>query len=201
MRRGSQFETSDVEIESAKPRRIFVDLGSGKIPSAFWGDREFKDNDYYVGVENRREMIESALLSGDIVHNKENFKRTGKNILFVNGDARGPLPFADTSVDEVFLGNIFGEFAIKSVDGFLAEAKRILKPDGVLIVFETHTPHVTKDWRDSEGSEHIVEKFGFKKVKEVGMSDPEFQKEVSAYDNFHEPSDGSFVLYFCKKKQ
>ena len=193
-----QIDSQQPVNEAKKPRRVFVDLGSGAVPSAFWGNREFKGDDFYVGVDNRRTMIRSALSTRNIARNKPNFDRVGQNILFVDGDVNRTLPFADASVVEVLLGNVFGEFAIKTMDGFLAEANRILQSNGILVVFETQTPNVTRDWRDERGVDYIVKQFGFEKIKEINSGDPEFEKEVLKYNAFHIPHENSFIMYFRK---
>jgi ubiquinone/menaquinone biosynthesis C-methylase UbiE len=189
---------SGVELGKQK-KRVFIDLGSGQIPSVFWGDREYKGADYYIGIDNRGEMIHSARSLGDVVPNKENFARAGKNILLIKGDVAKGLPFRDNSVDEVLMSNIMGEFSIKYVGDFFIEARRVLKPDGFLIILETQTPNVTVDWRDSQGVDHIAAKYNFKKVREVRKGDTDFLIEASKYDKFHSPEDGSFVTYYRKE--
>lgn len=197
----SQQETKEKQL----PSRVFVDLGSGVWPSAFSGNREFKDSDYYVGVDISRKKIEDALSLEDIARNRENVSRVNKNILFIEGDAAS-LPFGEKSVDEVFLGNVLGETAIRYIDDFLPEVYRILKLDGSLVILETITPSVAER-RSEEGIESLMSKFGFEKVKEIKNGDQEFEAEILKFaghmERYTKDDDfalgNEFVVYFRKK--
>jgi SAM-dependent methyltransferase len=192
--------------ESKEPCRVFVDIGSGVFPVAFVGKKEFKDNDYYVGVDRDKKKMkigfpildQGEYVGGGFLKNPENLSRVGKNVFFINETVHS-IPFPDSSVDEVFLGNVLGEFAIHYVDDFLLQAQRILKPGGTLIVLEIVTPSVAEN-RDEEGVNNFVEKFGFKKIKEVSFGDPGFKKEVSKYalHQLRYLDGGEFIVYFKK---
>ena len=75
---------SIIESKEDTPRRVFIDLRSGVFPVAFTGDQEFKDNDYYVGVESDGQKIKTGLaLEGSILKNPENRNRVGENVFFI----------------------------------------------------------------------------------------------------------------------
>ena len=194
---------SVLERKEDSPRRVFVDLGSGVFPAAFVGNQEFKGNDYYVGVDANKAKIEHGLaLQGDLLKNSGNRRRVGENVFFIHSPVRN-LPFPESSVDEVLLGNVLGDDAIHHVDPFLQQARRILKTGGVLIVLETITPGVAEG-RGEDSVSKFVESFGFKKLKEVPFSDPDFIQEVSKYA-LHSVSrltgdlGNEFVGYFVKE--
>ena len=187
------------ESESKNTRRVFIDLGSGLFTAAFSGNRALQDNDYYIGVDNNRKKIQAALTTHDIAANKKNFDNIGKNVFFVQGNG-GELPFADSSADEVFLGNVLGDRAIHSVDAFLTEARRILKTDGKLVILETITPSAAKERDNSNDITHFVENFGFKKIREVGFDDDNFEQERATYATHMSEylDDDSRLLFFVK---
>jgi len=58
------------------------------------------------------------------------------NVRFVTHDLHEPLPFGDTSFDAVVSGLVLEH--LRDLDAFLAEAHRILRPDGRAVVSAMH---------------------------------------------------------------
>lgn len=184
--------------KEARPTRVFVDLGSGVFPAAFVGNREFKDKDYYIGVEANKKNIETGI--GGIVLNPDNLSRMNENVFFLNESVARRLPIPDESVDEVFLGNILGEYAINFIEPFLLQSYRVLKPGGDLIILEVITPDVAED-RSKAGLDKFVEQFGFERVRRIKWGEPGFKEEILKYSGHQikRLSGGEFIVYFKKK--
>lgn len=128
-------------------RRISLEVGSGDAPYSLNGGKEFCDQDVYVGIEGgnmdyldeRSKLILSA-------RRKKAETKPGQNIYFIHGDGR-ELPFRDSSVHEVYIGNIFGtvdskKWHLLQIDRIAQEARRVLMDDGRLIIKEDWN----KDW-------------------------------------------------------
>jgi len=193
--------------ESQNPRRIFVDLGSGSYPAVFDGNRKLEEDDYYVGVEQKRTEIDRAL-STDTAKNSANLDKLGGNVFFLEHNMNlSKLPFADSSVNEVVMGNILGNdnIILHTFKIFLNEANRILKEDGVLVVFDTVTPGQARYLSNPYGSDNamleLLEKSGFEVVKEVKYGDSDFETELSKYKQSHVrlKKGNEFIMYFRKK--
>ena len=88
---------------------------------------------------------------------------------------------------------------------FLNEANRILKEDGVLVVFDTVTPGQARYLSNPYGSDNamleLLEKSGFEVVKEVKYGDSDFETELSKYKQSHVrlKKGNEFIMYFRKK--
>ena len=64
------------------------------------------------------------------------------------------LPFLDTSVDGIFFCFVLHHVHYDVQDQLIRESRRVLKKDGVLVVFED-TPNDTKEWRRVERWDRI----------------------------------------------
>ena len=73
------------------------------------------------------------------------------------------LPFGDATFDAMFMVTVFGE--IEGRDAFLAEARRVLKPGGVLSITEHHPD---PDFEPKAAVAAHVERFGFVVQSTVG---------------------------------
>jgi len=60
----------------------------------------------------------------------------GTNIKVISGDITKKTEIDDSSIDLVYLSNVFHGFTPTQVRDFLLEIKRILKPNGILAVLE-----------------------------------------------------------------
>lgn len=84
------------------------------------------------------------------------------NVGYTAADA-AELPFKNESFDVVFLVTVFGEISNRT--GFLQEARRILKPNGILSISE-HLPD--PDFLSSATVKSLVEKEDFKFFEHFG---------------------------------
>ena len=172
--------------EGIGPKRIFVEIGNGFSSVARVGGLEFKDNNYYVGVD-----------LGQKDHSKG---VSSKNVFFVEAKGQN-LPFENSSVDEIFLGNVLGDPDIHTdvLGSILSQAKRALKKGGVLIILETYTPRRDLGYRTVD---YVLGHRGFKKIREVKFGDPDFKQEM---DKYYGPSlphmlqDREFISFFEKQ--
>ncbi len=82
-------------------------------------------------------------LSGEAVKFSSTHHRV-PNLHFRQGDAER-LPFADSTFDSVI--NVESSFCYPSFDGFLAEARRVLRPGGHLHYTDLRLSHEVADWR------------------------------------------------------
>ena len=163
-------EKSDNEKE-LKPKKVFIEVGTHDYPVSWVGKKEFGKNDIYVGLDLDEGRLREGRESTDSVG------KLKKNIYFLRSDA-GELPFGNETSGEVFLGNVFGDPSIpdRKKESFLKEAKRILKKGGRIIIKETNTPYSKKSL------EELSQKYGFVIEKMIQLSSPEWEKEVSVYD-------------------
>lgn len=143
-------------FENPSEPQIIVDIGSGSHPLGLdINELEKLKNKIYLALD----IDKNALLN-----NKEfikRFKVNPKEAYYIL--ARGEkIPLVNESVDEVFLGNFLG---IPYLDekiklAVLEECFRILKPEGLLKVFEAYTPPEKGELKDK------IEKIGFEFYEE-----------------------------------
>jgi ubiquinone/menaquinone biosynthesis C-methylase UbiE len=101
------------ELENAKN---VVDVGSGlSAPAIFWRNNYQKLN----------------LICININYDQLSFSGPQKNLAFLNSTST-KLPFSDNSVDRVLALESSQHF--KPLKDFISESKRILKPNGILIL-------------------------------------------------------------------
>ncbi|MHB8871377.1 MAG: class I SAM-dependent methyltransferase [Candidatus Doudnabacteria bacterium] len=184
---------SQREKRDLKPRKIYLDLGHFVFPFPETGLKEIPADEMYVGVDIRQHL---------------NNSRYPDNFHFVEADGKD-LPIADGSIDEVYVGNLFGEPSQgqKSKLEILPELKRILSDNGEVVLAETLTPKATPFSLDELPS--ILDKYGFEVVDLVTQDDEEkWKREISQY-NIHasrvythaEIMGRRFLIRFKKKPQ
>ncbi len=160
---------SEREKRGLKPRKIYLDLGNFVFPFPETGLKEIPADEMYVGVDLKQALPNSMYPN---------------NFHFVEADGRN-LPLADGSIDEVYVGNLFGEPSRgqKSKLEILPELNRILSENGQVVVAETLTPKATPF--SLEELPGILDKEGFEIVDLVTQDDEEkWKKEISQY-NIH----------------
>lgn len=126
--------------EEKPPRRVYIEIGTGTVPAAVWGERRPKENEIYVGIDldftalsRARDAAAYAVRAGQMEEGETQFLRA---------DARR-LPLADASADEILLSNLLGYEAKVSPEDrkkIIGEVERVLAPNGKLIIKETITP-------------------------------------------------------------
>jgi SAM-dependent methyltransferase len=112
--------------------RDVLEIGSGRGGGASYVARYLKPR-RMVGID----------LSGKAVA-FSNRRHIVGNLHFRQGDAER-LPFDDQSFDSVI--NVESSFCYPSIDGFFAEAKRVLRPGGHLHYTDLRLAHELVDWR------------------------------------------------------
>jgi ubiquinone/menaquinone biosynthesis C-methylase UbiE len=60
----------------------------------------------------------------------------GTNVEAMECDITGPIPINPTCVDLVYISTVIHGFSKQQLQGFLTEAKRLLKPNGILAIVE-----------------------------------------------------------------
>jgi ubiquinone/menaquinone biosynthesis C-methylase UbiE len=127
-RRQWQNPESILAVAGLKPAMTFVDLGCGNGFFAVPGARIVGEAGRVYGVDADPELIEEL---------RQRAKTEGlKNIILTTGHAEDTHPCMQCA-DMVFMGNVLHDFddPVRA----LQNARRVLKPDGVL---------VNVDWKD-----------------------------------------------------
>lgn len=179
---------------------VTVEFGTGTTPLFDVQDTvQYDANNLYVGVNvdpSQHALLAERIGEVDGYALLADFK--GKSINL--------LPILDESVDRVFLGNVLGEpdselimEDFKDADGLyhgsssleskirtLAEAVRLLKPSGELIILENNTPYIKQLNRQAgdqafTGTAEIVQSLGLEIVQAVDQKDTSWQKSVRDY--------------------
>lgn len=185
---GSMTREGVVEKEKS-PRRVFVEVGTSEVPVPRLGTKKFSDGDIYIGVDVKKSSVRRA----------KEVIRENKNIYFLQADAE-QLPVGDSSTDELYFGNVFGDPSI-SVDEkrkFLKEAERVLKDGGRLVIKETNTPLAVDDLRE------LLEGRNLEQEKFLTPKDKNWNEEVKLYHKEAvdtEPWWQMYLAIFRKKEQ
>lgn len=118
-------------IESLALRKgdIVADFGCGSGAYVFAASKMVGDRGKVYAIDIHREMLEKI--------NREADKMNIINIDTLLTDIEEKVQIENLSCDAVILSNVLTE--INNIDKVLAEVKRILKPDGYLLVI---------DWKD-----------------------------------------------------
>lgn len=173
----NQLEAESRE-ENDKKERVFVEMGTGRIPVPFLGSKQFKDNERYIGVELDKESLKEA---------RERVERVAvdeERIDFVEANGER-LPLRSSSVDEFFLGNVLGDPRVAggSKEKFIEEAERVLKKGGRLIIKENNTPLEISELRKLLKDRKLeLEKFLTPKDKNWSEEIQKYHKVASGAD-------------------
>ena len=114
--------------------REVLEVGSGRGGGASYVARYLKPA-HLVGLD----------LSGKAVQFSNRQHRVD-TLSFERGDAES-LPFPDASFDSVL--NVESSFCYPSIDRFLAEVKRVLRPGGHLHYTDLRLAHEMAEWREA----------------------------------------------------
>lgn len=107
-------------VQISSPRLLDLGAGSGRIGAPF-----VAAGDDYVGVDLSAGML------------REFAARSADRARLVQADG-ARLPFRDAAFDAVLLVQVFG--GLRGWRKFIAEARRVLRPDGALILGRTDMP-------------------------------------------------------------
>ena len=123
----------------ASPRLLDVGAGSGRIGAAF-----VAAGDDYVGVDL------SAGMLGEFAQ-----RESAAQLVQANGEQ---LPFRDAAFDAVLLIQVFG--GLSGWRKVVAEARRVLRPRGAIVVGRTRMPDEGIDARMKQQLDLILEELG-----------------------------------------
>jgi ubiquinone/menaquinone biosynthesis C-methylase UbiE len=122
------------------PQILDLGAGSGRIGQVF-----VTAGDDYVGVDLAAGMLQ-------IFAGKET---GGRRAVLIQADGR-TLPFTDDSFDAVLLVAVFGD--LPDWHPLIAEARRVLRPDGVVVIGRTATPDDGIDERLKQRLDLLLDK-------------------------------------------
>lgn len=126
-----------------RPRLLDLGAGSGRIGHAF-----VAAGDDYVGVDLSLGMLGQFARRADA---------GGRAPRLVHADGER-LPFADAAFDLVLLVQVFG--GVEEWRPFVAEARRVLRPAGTLVLGRTAMPEAGLDARMKERLDAILTDMG-----------------------------------------
>ena len=127
-------------VHASSPRLLDLGAGSGRIGAPF-----VAAGDDYVGVDLSAGML------------REFSARSAHRARLVQADGAG-LPFRDAAFDAVLLIQVFG--GLRGWRNFIAEARRVLRPDGALILGRTDMPTDGVDARMKDRLAAILKELG-----------------------------------------
>lgn len=174
-----------------QPKNIFLEIGLNKEfyngPIILNGKFNCPPDTMYLGVDIDEPSISSVQ---QLVKNKE-----GKLLV---ADAKS-LPLRSGTVKRLYMANLLGSGVSQRID-FLKEARRVLKIDGELVIFENITPHIAELPESREGSvnSYIDEELlssGFGRMERLTNQNPKWQQTLEKFgivDESNKPD--SFIL-------
>lgn len=181
--------------EIREPKRVFVEVGPKRAPAPSYGTIEFGPNDVYVGIDIGAEDLREGKRDTETLRRIQG--KEGK-MFFVKGTGEA-MPLQDKSVDELIFINILGEERIEpeAKERFLAEAARVLKEKGELVIGETYTPPPVPEL------EGMLERAGLAPRRVLGAHTPGFEGEVRKYEGeggIALAAEGSYYLFAGEKR-
>jgi ubiquinone/menaquinone biosynthesis C-methylase UbiE len=123
-------------VDAPHPRLLDLGAGTGRIGWAF-----VRAGDDYVGVDLSFGMLRAF---------QERIGRDCHALRLVQSDGQ-LLPFADAAFDSVLLVQVFG--GLRGWRRLVAEARRVMRPHGTMIVGRTITP---EDGVDAQMKDHLA---------------------------------------------
>lgn len=163
-------------VETEKPKKVFLEVGLSQKwkqdPLIFKEGPMVSKHDMYIGLDYRHGFVQLA---------KSDARQRQRPGLFVQADAQA-TPFPNESIDTVYFGNVFGSPA-EGREQILQEARRVLKPDGTLVIFENITPEVADDWAAPKSPVKVMlkDKLGennFEIIERIQAGDPRWDEKL-----------------------
>jgi hypothetical protein len=206
-----------LDERDANTRFVMAEFGHDAQPVAYRQPQGFTGNRAYIGFEawlrdpygDKQKAVRSlheryraqnsniyyhTLALGGMVRVVTEDGQTEK---WFEGEYNPRTPLSDNSIDEVFIGNVFGDHYVKHSaersTALLNEAARIVTGDGVVIIRETITPVDTR--------RHLEELFHDAHMTVLHRITPEDTQWDALQERFsYEPSynDGSYYLFLRK---
>lgn len=154
------------EAEGSPPKKVYLDLGNGAYPLFEKGEKEISPDEVYIGADSEQPF------------------RAGyypENLTFVEADGTA-LPFKDNSIDEIYIGNLFGLISKDQQKklGIFSEVRRVLSEKGLGIIDESYTPRHAPF--TLEQLPQLLNQYGLEVVDVITPEDHEkWEKEVRPY--------------------
>lgn len=183
-----------------KKNKIVVEIGTDGKPFFLLGNRQLQSDERYFAI--------------DI--DKDGTKRTSKMLnrldvekqsMPVQADARN-LPFADETVDEFVLTNVFGDMGRSHPEYYgemLQEIVRVLKKNGKVSITETYTPDFVPEFmkvaKNQDGTLVVNDAF-FKKIGLLVKAVDFAIEDVKQYDKYISSTDvfgDNFLITLVKE--
>ncbi len=177
------------------PRKIFIDLGAS--------------NDHFGNMVRDGEGPPDPGTDYKVVNLLEpafpiDENNYPKNVQFVKADGAEMSFLADSSVSEIYIGNVFGyHIGLKKTIEILKEAARVLSEDGELVVAEFVSPDDSEiKPSNSEKLRKLLEECGLELTIVITPKDPNWRKEINKYSKSRDEryfTSTSFMLKAKKK--
>ena len=162
IRHNKQLSDKEIKKESSP---LFVDLGCGSGDELLLYQKWFENNNYH-----KWNFIGIGLNSG-VEYFPDKMNNIKNNVKYLVGDITKKLPFEDNEVDILYCSEVIEH--IPDPEAFLVEIKRVLNPQGYLIITTPNEPNL---FQRSYWSRKHREKI--KKIQEVKLSKPQFQFQI-----------------------
>jgi ubiquinone/menaquinone biosynthesis C-methylase UbiE len=171
-------ESHHLEKEQKHFKRLFIDVGSGRNPSAYFGTRSLAPDEAYIGIERDAEEIKKGKHWENIRINESN----SENILFVQGEAKN-LPLQNEATDEVLLSNVLSDPEVardmetwrdEDISLWFQEFFRVLREGGSFLILNANSPWVAPN---IETTKELLAQNGFKIIKVLTLGD---KRELNA---------------------
>ena len=114
----------------------------------------------------------TRVIGTDVVDYRDNDYKSHKNVDFVLQTENGKIPLEDNSVDKVIFSAVFHHDTPEMTDKLLKEAKRVLKPNGEVIILEDVVMESIAPKNNEQG---LVDRF-------KALSKEERKTVISIYD-------------------
>jgi demethylmenaquinone methyltransferase/2-methoxy-6-polyprenyl-1,4-benzoquinol methylase len=144
--------------EVAALGRIAADFGSGCLLDIACGTGRWTER----FAANPRVTTVTALDAAAemLTQTRERLEAAGRSATLVRGDAYA-MPFADASFDCAFSGFFLGHVPLEWVGTWVAEVRRVLRPGGALLIFDSLLPEGGEEMQVQQrplkdGSRHRV---------------------------------------------
>lgn len=221
-----------LQERAKKDTFVMVEFGHDSLPVAYHQSRPFTGNRAYIGYEawmrdyegeKKSRLLErhsqydgdstnihfQTLALGGMVRtladeNEESVER------WFEGEYNPATPLPDESVEEVLLGNVFGDphisYAQSRTNALLSEATRILNNDGLIVIRETITPHNSRTskedlarWpRMKTSLESSIEAHGLDVLGYTTPQDKEWQALENEFMSERYYNKGAYYLFLSK---
>ena len=210
---------SYLETRAAKDDFIMVEFGHDARPVAYKQPRSFVNNRAYIGFEawlrdprgekqatvrylheryngDSQNIHYHTLALGGIVRTNYDY---GVEERWFDGEYNPTTPLPDATVDEVFIGNVFGDPHVGESElrtqVLLQEALRIVSDTGVVIIRETLTP-----FRTAKHLEPIVDEQATI-LSRITPRDDTWDELEDAFSNERAHTLGSYYLFIARQSK